>query len=412
MKKNLTLLAVLFLTVFSFADDTGRYNDARRFFEIGIDAGVGASNSYFGLNDIFQDELVLDLDKIANELSNRGLSIGADVGASVYTDLNLKYFSVKGFLSVEGLASSSIPKSLIELVAKGNELGRTYTGDLNIRGDCNLVSGLQFKTKITTPIGPFHIAVNPSYFVPIVHIDKPTAEYSILTKKNGSNEVVWKADVPVYTIVPADKLTSGETTLADDSDLLSSGGFDISISADYPLFSYLSVGIYLQSIPVVPAKMHYRTHIISNGEFKMDPVLQDIDLENIDFEDMYSLTQDSQLVYDEQKIQFNRPFKFGIDAAYKPLMTNLLILYPDLALVIYNGVYVNAGLEAQLNLSNIFLFNISSKYEDLTWKQRAGFILNVRVIELEIAAGMQSSSFLKSFSGSGLNMMIGFRMGF
>jgi hypothetical protein len=78
----------------------------------------------------------------------------------------------------------------------------------------------------------------------------------------------------------------------------------------------------------------------------------------------------------------------------------------------YDNVYTDFGLKMQLNLANILYLKTMMLREDEVWYQQVGFTLNVRLIELEAMVGTSSTSFLSSYTMSGLYAMIGLRVGF
>jgi len=409
--KKLSILAILILlAVSSLSAETKRFDDARRYFEIGADANAGGSNNYFNMSDIFQEVLVLDFNLMADELSDNGLSVGVDAGASAYANLNLKNFGLGLYTGTSAIAHSSIPKSIFELLSGGNEIGKEYSGDMNIRGDAFVSSGVWFGTNVPTPIGPFTLKVSPAYYVPIFHIHEPTTSYTLVTNADGSTTAKGQVDIPVYTAIPGQKLEDDTMTSDDVSEALSSGGLDISASAEYQLLPFLGLGARIQNLPLSAAELSYRTRIVSTFEMNADPVLEDLDA--VESGDFITTSEENEFYHDQDSVKVYRPFKIGFTADFRPLNSRILSLHPNLDFAVHDGAYADVGLKAQSNLLNIFIFEASTNYEDRVWKQRAGLTLNLRVLEVQVLAGGQSEHFGKSFTGAGFNMMVGMRMGF
>ena len=409
MKKYIIFATLIFITMFSFAAEPKRFGDARRYIEFGVDAQAAFDNNYFTLGDFFQETLVIDLDLMAEEMSENGLSLSLGANVDLYGNFNFKNFGFGLFTNIEASGYSSIPKSIFEILSEGNTLGKTYSGDLNLRGDTTIETGAWFGTKIGTPIGKISFTFKPTYFIPVMHIHEPTTSYTVLSNTDGDFRASGTVDIPVYTAIPGAALETGEDINGYVSEMLSSGGLDFAVSADYALLPVLNVGARIKGLPLFPARMKYRTRVIGEYTVEMDPLLADSDaLESGDF---VTTTNEYDFYHDEKNLQVFRPFKMGVTALYKPFRNNFMTLHPNLDLVIYNGVYVDAGVKLQTSLANILIFKLSSNIEDMIWKQQAGIILNARILELEVAAGFQSADFIKSFQGAGLNFMLGIRAG-
>ena len=160
MKKLAATLSLVFLSAFAMAGIPDR------FFELGTDLQVGFGNNYFTPGDFFQETLVLDLNKMAKNLSNDGLAFSLDGHVKLFTNLNLSPdFRLGLFFQTNSSGYSSLPKSFFELASQGNGLDKTYTGSLNLRGDVTTEMGASFGTHLFG----FDLKVGSSYFIPLIH---------------------------------------------------------------------------------------------------------------------------------------------------------------------------------------------------------------------------------------------------
>lgn len=400
MKKTITLLALLSAAALL----TARIPD--RFVETGLSVGVNGSNSYFGLGDIFTDTIVIDLNQMATDLGENGLTFNLGLNTSNFTNLNFgPRFKLGFFLNTETFGSSSVPKSFFELAADGNSLNKTYTGDLNILGDVFVEAGGYFGTKISF----LNVRFQPALFMPLIHIEKPTASYSFRTNSDGTLYADVKADIPIYSVIPLENADEGVSASEVINKLVASSGLDFSGSASMTLFPrILDVGARVKHLPLIPARLSDRTRLQATYTFNMDDLLGNMD--NIN--DAMNSDEDSSFTSDTKAISVYRPFKFGFNAVYTPFGNPLVSLEPNLDLGVYANVYVDAGLKAKLDLLNIFAVTLSTNYEDMVWKEQLGLMLNLRVLELNFQVGSQSDDFVKSFAGAGLGASLGLKLGF
>ena len=116
-----------------------------------------------------------------------------------------------------------------------------------------------------------------------------------------------------------------------------------------------------------------------------------------------------------------RPFRFDVYARYKPFNfapfdSEFLVLRPNIGFSanVNKGDgkgYFNAGLEARLNLINLFIFYMGSGYQESLWRQRIGFNLNLRAFELDLETIFRAHTFAGSFKGQGFGFNLGLRFG-
>lgn len=400
MKKLSVFIFLVGLLATTWADKP------RRVFELGFDVNIAASNNYIGLTDLMTETLVIDLDQISKDLSGSGFRVAAEGGADFFMNLNLKKLQLGLFTNIQASGFSSLPGSLFELIAEGNEIDKAYKGDLQMWGDLNLEMGAKAGTKIDTPIGPVQIMIEPVYYMPLLHLHKPTASYMFETKNDGTIVASGTAEIPIYSVISLENIDGSPNFGGAVGNLFASGGLDLSLTGDYQLYPFLSVGGSLTQVPIVPARMKNRS--LLKAKFSVETLSV---LESIDSGDPVTTTEDSEFVYDSEDILFVRPFKIGAHAAYQPF-GKLLTVAPNLGLGYYNSLFMEFGLEGKLNLANIFIFSLSTAYEDLVWKEQVGLILNFRVVELQLLVGSYSPSFLKSFTLAGVGATLGMRIGF
>ncbi len=378
-----------------------------RFIEAGLDLGLGASNNYFLLGDFFQETLVIDLDDIAANIGSGGYRLSANADARLLMNLKLKSkkrgdkIGLGLFSGLSQFALMSVPDSVFDLLSEGNLPDTTYSGDMGLRGDIFASIGLD----ASYARGPLSLSLSPSFYMPVVHIEKPTALYSLVTNSDGTASVMAQASIPLYSAVLLSQDMSMDAGQAIGA-IFGSGGLDISLGGMYHLLPELSVGANFRNIPIAPARLTNRNML--NASFQLDMLGI---LSNVDTGNFYTMTNGYEFVSDQAPINVRRPFKMGAAAAYYPRALRWLTLDGKLELAIYDTVYADIGLRAKANLANIGLFVLSSAYEDMVWRNSANVGLNLRIVQMNLEIGSQSTDFFRALGWGGVYAGIGFRVG-
>ena len=120
-------------------------------------------------------------------------------------------------------------------------------------------------------------------------------------------------------------------------------------------------------------------------------------------------------VYESAQKKVSRPLRFDTYARVKPLFgKELLVLKPNVGFSVVLGEdvqYFNMGAEARLNLGNVLIPYVSVNRDEGIWTNRAGFAFNLRLIELDLEASLQSQNLKDSFAMKGLGVTVGVRLG-
>ncbi|WP_010256338.1 hypothetical protein [Treponema primitia] len=394
--------AILFLCTLSlWAQD-----QSHRFIEWGFDVDASFANSYLGTRDIMQETVTLDLSNISSELKN-GFGVFFDTHGRTFLNVNLGVnWGVGVFAGVDAMGQFKIPQSLMELLTKGNSRKETYADNFGLGAASFLETGFWTSSRFRR----IKFTVQPAYFVPLAYLGKPTVKYSFSAKDDGTLSVSGKYKAELYTPFSLD-----DTSNIDVGSILSKGGVDITLRGEYPLSHNLILGGTITHVPFFPAQLSDKYSLSGVFNFTAEDIEHVMDIMNDDDDDGAPEFETNDEYGTSQKVIF-RPFKVGVDMVYRPFNVRLLTIKPALALVfnsIYDTpIYADLGVIGELNLADIFIFDVGLHYEDLLWKERLGFTLNFRIIEIGIGVTTQSQEFLESFQGAGFGVDIGFRMGF
>lgn len=375
--------------------------ESRRFFELGVDVEAGFANNYLGWNDIFTDTIVIDLNQMNSDLGKMGFMVGLGMGADTYMNLTIpKKFSIGFNTGVSASGGITVPGSLFELLAEGNDPDKTYAGKLDVNADVYGFTDISIGLKA----GPIWLTVTPAFYMPLLYIPDPDVTYSFVTSSDGTLRATAVADMAMYSVLDLEAIIE-KTGANPAAGLGSGGGIDLSLGATYALLNNLDLGATFTSVPLLPASLANRTKFTARYSVDMEQVLKNMD-------NPVQTTETSDYSYDKEKILIFRPFKFGLNANWRPFNRKILSFQPDLALGVYDGVFCDAGLNTRVNLANILIFDLDTGYRDRMWRHRIGMILNFRITETEIGFSSQSQAFTKSFGFSGMNLFVGMRMGF
>jgi hypothetical protein len=347
---------------------------------------------------------------MARDLSN-GLGVYMGARGGGFVNFNIGALWGFGFFAgLDGLGQAKLPQSMVRLLSEGYQPDRTYSDKLGLGGAVFAETGFWASAKIRR----IKFTVRPAFFVPLVYVSKPRMHYNFVIHDDGSVEVKGNYNVEIFTPLPLDGFEGfGDLGSIMDTvdivDLLGKGGVDFVLRAEYPLRHNFIIGGSLGHIPVVPAQISDRYSL--DGKFEATMNLGQILNNDINIE---APTLNSSVGTGRQAVF--RPFKISFDAVYRPFHIRLLTLRPMAALVfnsIYDTpIYMDLGISGELNLGDIFTLSVGSHLEDLVWKERFGFSLNLRALELIAGITTQSQQFFRSFQGAGFAVDLGIRLGF
>jgi hypothetical protein len=384
---------------------TSRHLDRKRFFELkllNLDAGLG--NNLVGLGDIFKKQLVIDFDQLNSRIGVNGVGLNMNVG---FTPLQINVNPTErwgGGLGVDmsGRFDLTIPKGLLDLIAEGNAGHKTSSGEFAVSGSAFLA--IEANARGTLPVlnNKLTVGLKPAYYSPLFYIPRSGISYNLNTDDELSLAVEGK--FKAYTPVDTDSISVG--------DIFSSGGVDVSLSAEYALFSRLDLGISLSHIPLVPA------HLSTGYEFTVSKgdIIKIDDINSIELDDLIKtpeLTGGDDFV-DLPAIMVFRPLRFDFYNIFRPFNNDFLSVRPNIGFTALNAseeVYLNMGTRVTLDLNRIFALYLDSGLEEGLWRHKFGFELNLRAFELDLEAAMRSQNYLTSWTVSGASVKLGIAVG-
>ena len=410
MKKVLSIICALCIVTFAFAE----IDPPHRYFEIGTEVHVGVSNNWFSVPDFFQETLVVDLNKMADNLSS-GLTLDALLDARVNVAINGgKVFRMNIFAGAYGQGMVNISQEMLEFLANGNANtpNNTITAELGTDINAYVEAGVRFQSIIKN----LGISVTPTVFVPVAYVPQVVATGKVEPQEDGSMIATGKADIKAYSVVPLN-----DPTNIDINALLKDVGVDFSIGAQYAILPSLDVGLEVLHIPAWAASLRNEASFSLNADYKVNPVLNsamgDTDTDGKYFEGSYEMSEITYTTLTEPK-KIRRPIEAVLMTEWRPF-GEWFDVNGSAGYVFGENHNFKFAVGAGFHLlrmsklgGHMLDFNIKSGYQDRIWTQQAQLIWNLRALELEFNVSSRSSNFLSSFMGTGLGAGFALRVGF
>jgi hypothetical protein len=234
-------------------------------------------------------------------------------------------------------------------------------------------------------------------------------------------------DMKVYSPVNMRYFADGEiNALVNDTNYWEIArnnlGFDLGLGIEYPLYSWLDVGVDIVNLPIpfLGAKINNYMHLRDNAYIDTsyiniaDMIDGDFELPDEAYKN-FDLDPDYE-GYSKNGITAYRPFKMLFYAYYRPFDRHILTLIPSAGFSI-SRLYTQigafeGGLSARLDLGNMFATTLGINYNDRKWKNSIDFMLfNFRLIQIDLGLSMQSPDFVQSWRGAGFGIDFSLKLG-
>jgi hypothetical protein len=383
-----------------------RHLDRKRIFELKLfDAGMQIGNNFAGIGDFLKKELVIDFDEADRRLGGKGGMLSAGYA------LNVMRFSVNpssrwgGSLGVSssGRFDVTVPGELFELIAEGNAGAPVSGGEFVVSGSAFYEIGFNVHGTLPVLNEKLTVGLTPAFYAPLFYIPRSSIKYTLDT--DDKLLINAAGGFRAYTAL--------NPSAEDLGSMFNSGGADLSLSAEYALFSRLDVGLALSRIPLVPARLDTGFNLAfapKDGK----PVMEITELAGASADINGPEITGTGNFTGLPAITVFRPLCFDFYAIYRPFRNDLLSLRPNIGFTVLTASgdpYLNMGICAALDLSRTFVLYLDSGLEEGLWRHKLGFELNLRAFELDIELGLRSQDYLASWTGRGLSAKAGIALG-
>lgn len=405
MKKNIIfLILITILSPCIFAKDFF----SERYFEVNVTMPVSVSNNAMSVKDFFQEELMIDLRKIADALPSTGFNTILKTSPNYTLNLRLPKLHVGFSSGLDFYEKFSISKDLFNFLGYGNQIGEEISVALENNTDVFFHTDVTLESKIKDS----KLTIKPSLFIPLITSSGEIGKMSFVNNADGSIHMELNSNAIIYsyfdiTNLSTDNLGDG-SGLNLDPEILTNSGFDMDLSFMKPVSSEISLGFNIH-FPIIPGKI---TNFVRYGySYSIDTSVTNIS--EIETDSNY----ESEFSTDAM-VKVNRPFKIFGMLNYVPFDSIFLyelgfgfaIRHPFVeGTYTYPEYYFGSSFHIG---GGLFEAKLSTEYMDEVFKHQLQTKLNLRIYELDLGFSLESSSFVKSFSTAGFGAFASVSIGF
>lgn len=407
MKKLLGLI----LTSFIFINSIFAFNFfTDRFFEVRVDVPFGMSNNVFALGDYMKKDLEIDLPAIADSIPETGWSTIIRTNPEVAIKLNIAAFSLGVNVGADIYTKLNVDKGLFDFLFKGYHSGETLKVGLP---NPVLDTFVYAEVPIGLKLKRFTLNVTPGVFYPVAILDDSDIYATAINDEKGNVGIDVNVNANLYTTSMAGPMldTNYNGPAADINTIVSNLGFDLGAYFKMPLTKRLALSIDAR-IPIVPAKLDAKMNV--NAKFHMDGNIMDTALDGKQFNqtpfdytmtttplaEPYKVSRPLKLNgYVDYKLFGFLQFKGGGGFAVRRPGSSNPIAYPE--------YYLSAG----LSLFEMLKATFSTEYTDLLFKHQLELVVNLRFVEVDAGISFEASNFLRSFDVGGFGAHVGVVVG-
>jgi hypothetical protein len=410
MKKLTIILIILFfvqsLCVFAKDNSSGKEKKSLslqdRSLEIGFaHINVNFANNILSYEDIFQEVITIDLDKLADGFM---FNLGANITPFYFTIKSKKGWGFGLSTNIEAIGALSLS-------------GNMLTIDEAIADNSDIRGAVFASAAINTffDVQKYKIKFSPSLFYPLAYVTppvyKPSSAIYTLDYSDGTKAYI-DYDVRIYT---------GFSWEDENFSLTSNPGVDYTIGVEYPFSKEkglsdkiplldFDVGLDLINVPFIPSTM------ISYMQVKGRIGKEKITIFGDNDEDDEGFFSSDEIDTKEKYLLVSRPFKMLVHADWRPLFKSKFLTITPVIGFCYSKIYsdpfsLEAGLNACLNFGNIFLLKAGLSYTDRIFVNSFGIVLNSKALEIDIGADLRAQNFDQLWTGVGLGLNFGFKIG-
>ncbi len=404
MKKKISFVLIILMTSLLFSKSFF----GTRYFETKVDVPFNFSNNTFGLFDIFQKELVIDLTKIANEMPKNGLTSILNVSPNYGFTLNINdYFILSPKIGFDIYGSANISKSFFDFVGNGNQLGENLEFSASANADVYACASVLIGVKIRK----LRIGISPHLFIPLYTASADNFVLNVENSQNGNVKIHGNGNVALYTnFYDIDGTSEDYSEQINEliNSLYSSMGVDLSGYFAWDFSKALSLDFNYQ-VPIRYGLYRFKSNY--NMNFNFETSVSELANGNI--------IKDYKTETASENVNFKiyRPMKFNIAIKYAPF-DSLLTLNIKGGVGVYhpfmNDFVVYPEYFAGIKVSCIGLISaqLSTEYIDRVFAHTFSTSLNLRFVQIDTGVKLSSSNFLSTFKATGIGGFVSVSVGF
>lgn len=379
----------------------------------GLTVAATAANNAFSFQDFFKPELVIDLNTLSGKTIKSGIHANVLFNFDWFFQFTvLEEHTVKLSTTVNVDGWTNISKSLLDLIAKGNEEnadGKTIKGAVNAKLNAFADTGILYQLKKPN----YSFSARLAYFIPLAYMENPQATVTLSPKKNGDHTegLIMEAEgtANIYGYLPAMAARRGLSV----PELLKNGGLDLSLGGSYSPTKWVTVTGGVNYLPLMVVQMNTGLQSHFKFEGSVDNLLSAIGDKNKEI-----FTQNMKMDELSDKLpqkKIMRPCKIQIGADFRPFQNDYLILSPSFAFPVINAkpYYVDGGLKIESRFAKALGVYLDIGCIERMWRHELCFFIASRGFTLNLAASVASQDFRRTFTTlSGVGVKLGVGIGF
>ena len=397
MKKKLWLFIFCFviLSIYLYGNDRRPFRMPDRSFEIGLlHTNVNFANDFLSIFDIFQETAVIDLGELKDGFN---ASFGFEITPFYILYNNKRNNWGFGFSAALDLTGS--------LGLSGNML--SLSPAINDRSSISGAAFTEARFLVYFPVSRLTIRISPAVYYPLLFV-QPDVSYTYIVGADSAN-LDLHYNLRIFT--PFSLEDGFAFSMEDIYSFLFSGrpGVDINIGLEYSLEDThgLILGLNMYNIPVFPGQL---SHFM-----QLEGRIGDSDLNFFDGFDLDNFITIEDIVYGQEYRTVLRPFIMHAWADWRPFRI-IPIHFISTAGFAFNPHYLEPfspeyGLKTRLDLANILIATVGLGYYDRMWRNSVDLAFNLRAFEINFGVDMRSPNFFDIWSGGGLGISAGLKLG-
>lgn len=379
--------------------EVGRIAYPHRYFEMGTAIDFNLSNNYFNVTDLLKKDLVIDLEKIADEMPDKGWLLNVNLYPNFFMNLNLKNGVHVGLnTGVDVYGSMNVSKDLFDFIGYGNKMGETLSFSSDMRGDAFVYAGI----AVGFNLFGFHLEVMPSLFKPLIHAETSEMSATVENPEGGGLKARLVSELALYSCIDIDNTDNLQESILDA--IKEGWGFDIESSLEHKIFNTLNGAVYSR-IPIVPGRLNYAAKMNMEYSMEMDNLLDFSD------ESLTTETKDPEMTYGSADYKLHRPFRMGAQVAWRPFgkwftlggLVGFGVKEPFTSN--WHGYFeykLSCDIDLFIKNWDFLGLHTYTSYMNEVFHHSVGLLLNLRVIEFNVGVSVTGGSFVSSFKGAGV----------
>ena len=367
---------------------------------------VSVSNNTFGIFEMLQKEVVIDLSEISKEMPKNGFDLFVNASPNYEVTLNINEKFIFGpRIGINMYGTANVSKSVFEFMGNGNSLNESLDFTAQVNADLFAYFGLLLGVKI----GKLRVGVLPQAFIPIYSATTEDVFLNIENSEDGKFHITGNGTLAMYSNLGM--LNDSPNDASEIINVLTSGlGIDVE---GYFGWDY-SKSVALDFNYKVPIKAGcYKNKMAYNVNLDFNTSISDFINGDIGSEFVTNGEQKNESV----DFKIYRPMKFNLALKFSPF-ENFLTINALAGVGFYHPfmsdtkIFPEYCVSAKLSFIGLFTFQVSTSYLDRCFSHNVVGGINLRLIQIEAGLGLSSTDFIKSFQITGINGFVSFAIGF